>query len=85
MPTSKPTTTIVDNGSYCFTRNPIYVGMFFGLVGLAIAFDNLWLLAVLVPFALIIRYGAVVGAGKPIWSASSTTSIAGTARAYDVG
>src|SRR5262249_3126341 len=42
-----------------FTRNPIYLGMFLGLIGLAIAFDNLWLLLMLVPFALVIRYGVV--------------------------
>ncbi len=30
-----------------------------GLTGLAIAFDNLWLLVMLVPFALVIRYGVV--------------------------
>jgi protein-S-isoprenylcysteine O-methyltransferase Ste14 len=33
--------------------------MFQGLIGLAIAFDNLWLLIMLVPFALVIRYGVV--------------------------
>jgi len=59
VPTNLPTTTIVETGPYRFTRNPIYLGMFLGLVGLAIAFDNLWLLAMLVPFALVIRYGVV--------------------------
>ena len=59
VPTNLPTTTIVETGPYRFTRNPIYLGMFLGLVGLAIAFDNLWLLATLVPFALVIRYGVV--------------------------
>jgi protein-S-isoprenylcysteine O-methyltransferase Ste14 len=33
--------------------------MFLGLIGLAIAFDNLWLLMMLV-FALVIRFGVVV-------------------------
>jgi protein-S-isoprenylcysteine O-methyltransferase Ste14 len=33
--------------------------MFLGLIGLAIAFDTLWLLIVLVPFARVIRYGVV--------------------------
>jgi hypothetical protein len=46
-------------GPYCFTRNPIYLGMMLGLVGLAIAFDSLWLLVMLVPFFLVIRYGVV--------------------------
>ena len=59
VPTNRPTTTIVESGPYRFTRNPIYLGMFGSLVGLAIAFDNLWLLAMLVPFALVIRYGVV--------------------------
>ena len=59
VPTNRPTTTIVEAGPYRVTRNPIYLGMFLGLIGLAIAFDNLWLLMVLVPFALVIRYGVV--------------------------
>src|SRR5829696_2831607 len=59
VPTNRPTTTIVESGPYRFTRNPIYLGMFLGLVGLALAFDSLWLLAALVLFALVIRYGVV--------------------------
>ena len=59
VPTNRPTTTIVESGPYRFTRNPTYLGMFLGLIGLAIAFDNLWLPMMLVPFALIIRYGVV--------------------------
>ena len=59
VPTNRPTTTIVEVGPYRFTRNPIYMGMFGGLIGLGIAFDNLWLPLMLVPFALVIRYGVV--------------------------
>ena len=59
VPTNLPTTTIVETGPYRFTRNPIYLGMCLGLIGLAIAFDNLWLLMMLVSFALVIRYGVV--------------------------
>jgi protein-S-isoprenylcysteine O-methyltransferase Ste14 len=40
-------------------RNPIYLGMVLGLIGLAIAFNSLWLLMTLVPFALVIRYGVI--------------------------
>jgi protein-S-isoprenylcysteine O-methyltransferase Ste14 len=60
VPTNMPTTAIVHTGPYRLTRNPIYLGMFIGLVGLAIAFDSLWLLGMLVPFALIIRQGVVL-------------------------
>jgi protein-S-isoprenylcysteine O-methyltransferase Ste14 len=59
VPTNLPTTTIVDSGPYRFTRNPIYLGMVLGLVGLAIAFDSLWPLLTLAPFALVIRYGVI--------------------------
>lgn len=59
VPTNRPTTAIVDSGPYRFTRNPIYLAMFLSLAGLAMAFDSLWLLATLVIFALVIRYGVV--------------------------
>ena len=59
VPTSLPTTTIVETGPYRLTRNPIYLGMVLGLIGLAIAFNSLWLSMTLVPFALVIRYGVV--------------------------
>jgi protein-S-isoprenylcysteine O-methyltransferase Ste14 len=59
VPTRLPTTTIVETGRYRFTRNPIYLGMVLGLIGLAIAFNRLWLLVTLVPSALVIRYGVI--------------------------
>ena len=59
VPTNRPTTTIVASGPYRFTRNPIYLGMVLALTGLAIVFDNLWMLLMLVSFALVIRYGVV--------------------------
>jgi protein-S-isoprenylcysteine O-methyltransferase Ste14 len=57
--TNKPTTNIVRNGPYRFTRNPIYLSMMLGLIGLAIALNSLWLLLTLIPFALVIRYGVI--------------------------
>jgi protein-S-isoprenylcysteine O-methyltransferase Ste14 len=57
--TYKATSAIVESGPYRFTRNPIYVAMFVGLIGLAIGFNSLWILAALVPFFLIIRFGVV--------------------------
>ena len=59
VPSSLPTTTIVDTGPYRFTRNPIYLGMVLGLIGLATAFNSLWLLLTLVPFVLVIRYAVI--------------------------
>jgi protein-S-isoprenylcysteine O-methyltransferase Ste14 len=37
----------------------IGLGMVLALIGLAIAFNSLWLLVTLVPFALVIRYGVI--------------------------
>src|ERR1700692_2212096 len=59
VPTNRPTTTIVEAGPYRFTRNPIYLSMTLGLIGLAIALNSLWLLLTLIPFALVIRYGVI--------------------------
>src|SRR5262249_25122090 len=59
VPSKLPTTAILDIGPFRFTRNPIYVGMMLGLIGLALAFNSLWLLLMLVPFALVIRYAVV--------------------------
>ncbi len=55
----KPTTAIVSDGPYRFTRNPIYLGMFLGQVGLALAINSIWLLVTLLPFYLVIRHGVV--------------------------
>jgi protein-S-isoprenylcysteine O-methyltransferase Ste14 len=82
--TDKPTTTIVADGPYRFTRNPIYVGMLLGQVGLAVGFDSLWMLATLVPFDLVIRYG-VIGARKRISKGSSARPISATSPACAVG
>jgi protein-S-isoprenylcysteine O-methyltransferase Ste14 len=57
--TTMPTTEIVSNGPYRFTRNPIYLALFLGLIALAIGFDSAWILATLVLFFLVIRYGVV--------------------------
>ena len=55
----RPSTTIVGTGPYRLTRNPIYLGMMLGLIGLAVALNSLWLLLPVAPFALVIRYGVV--------------------------
>lgn len=57
--THTPTDCIVDTGVFARSRNPIYVGAHIGVVGVAVALDSLWILAALVPFYLVIRYGVV--------------------------
>ncbi len=57
--TTKPTTAIVASGPYGVTRNPIYGAMLMGLFGLALALNTAWLLLVMVPFYLVIRFGVI--------------------------
>ena len=80
----KPTTAIVETGPYRFTRNPIYLGMFLGQTGIAIGFDSLWVLAMLVPFISSFAT-AQSPAKKPTLSANSALSIAATNRAFAAG
>jgi len=55
----KPTTVIVTHGPFALTRNPIYLGMILGQIGLAIGFDSLWILVMLVPLYFVLRYGVI--------------------------
>jgi protein-S-isoprenylcysteine O-methyltransferase Ste14 len=57
--THTSTAAIVDSGVFALSRNPIYLGAHIGTLGVAIGLDTLWILATLVPFHLIIRYGVV--------------------------
>ena len=57
--TNTPTAEIVDTGVFAFSRNPIYVGAYIVTVGVAIIYNMLWILATLIPFCLVIRYGVV--------------------------
>lgn len=59
VPTHRPALAVVATGPYRLTRNPIYLGMMLIIIALAIGFNDLWLLVVLAPFALVIRYGVV--------------------------
>ena len=52
-------TQLVSDGPFRLSRNPIYLGMFLGLIGLAIASNTIWILVALVAFYLVIRYGVI--------------------------
>lgn len=57
--TDRPTTAVVIGGPYRGSRNPIYLAMLLGPIGLAIQLNSLWLLLSLAPLFLPIRYGVV--------------------------
>jgi len=57
--TDRPTQTIVTDGPYRFSRNPIYVAFVLVFLGVAVLGDSLWVLAFLVPFLAVMQYGVI--------------------------
>lgn len=59
VPPFKPTVALTAAGPYRLTRNPMYVGLCLGYLGIALAGDSLWAVAALIPVALVLHYGVV--------------------------
>ncbi|HYE85047.1 MAG TPA: isoprenylcysteine carboxylmethyltransferase family protein [Vicinamibacterales bacterium] len=59
IPTSSPTTTLVQTGVHGWTRNPIYLGMFLIYGGVTVATRSPWSLVLALPIAVTMRYGVV--------------------------
>jgi protein-S-isoprenylcysteine O-methyltransferase Ste14 len=55
----EPSTSLIVNGPYAFTRNPIYVGFALAYLGLAIMLTSLWVLLLLIPVLVILQRGVV--------------------------
>ena len=60
VPTNEPTRALVTTGIHGWTRNPIYLGMFLVYGGIGIAARSPWILVLMLPLAITIRYGVVV-------------------------
>jgi len=56
----RPTTKVISRGLYGMSRNPIYVAMTLGSVGVAITADRLWVLAATVIAVLVIDRMVIV-------------------------
>jgi protein-S-isoprenylcysteine O-methyltransferase Ste14 len=56
---TRPTRTLVTTGIYGWSRNPIYLGMLFFLVGIGIAVRSPSILLLAVPLAITFRYGVI--------------------------
>ena len=56
---TRPTRTLVTTGIYAWSRNPIYLGMLFVLVGIGIAVRSPWILLLAAPLAITFRYGVI--------------------------
>jgi protein-S-isoprenylcysteine O-methyltransferase Ste14 len=59
VPTHKPSTAIVTDGPYRFSRNPIYIALTTLSAGIAIWVNSWWMLALLVPTFVIMNIGVV--------------------------
>jgi protein-S-isoprenylcysteine O-methyltransferase Ste14 len=59
VPTRAPTRALVTTGIHGRSRNPIYVSMFLAYAGIGLLANTAWIFVLLVPLALVIRYGVV--------------------------
>ncbi|MGH9890670.1 MAG: methyltransferase family protein [bacterium] len=56
---SLPTTALVTDGPFRFSRNPLYVALTVLYLGLTLAVNTLWALPVLVPLVATMHYGVI--------------------------
>jgi protein-S-isoprenylcysteine O-methyltransferase Ste14 len=59
VPTNQPVRALVTTGIHGWSCNPIYVGMFCIYVGIGFAARSPWVLVLLLPLAITMRYGVV--------------------------
>lgn len=55
----KPTSAIVSDGLYGLSRNPIYVALTLVYLGIGVAIDSAWILALVVPILIVMRHGVI--------------------------
>jgi protein-S-isoprenylcysteine O-methyltransferase Ste14 len=59
VPSTQPVRTLVTTGVHGLSRNPIYVGMFLIYAGIGVAALSPWILVLVLPIAIMMRYGVV--------------------------
>ncbi len=57
--THKPASTLVTDGPYRVSRNPIYIALSLVHIGIAVAVDSPWMLAMLIPALAVVRIGVI--------------------------
>jgi protein-S-isoprenylcysteine O-methyltransferase Ste14 len=56
---SKPTTAIVSDGVFRFSRNPLYLSMTLLYIAISILFNALWALLLLLPLLVVMQVGVI--------------------------
>jgi protein-S-isoprenylcysteine O-methyltransferase Ste14 len=59
VPTIEPTRALVTTGPHGWSRNPIYLGMLLIYAGVGVAARSSWMLVLVVPLMITMRYGVV--------------------------
>lgn len=59
VPGNRPVRALVTTGIHGWSRNPIYVGMFLLYAGIGVAARSPWILVLMLPVAITMRYGVV--------------------------
>lgn len=62
----KPTTTILSDGIYGISRNPVYMAMIFIYLGSVFIFNSLWILPPLILVLIVMHYGVILREEKYI-------------------
>ncbi|HVY55791.1 MAG TPA: isoprenylcysteine carboxylmethyltransferase family protein, partial [Thermodesulfobacteriota bacterium] len=55
----KPATTVLTDGIYAYSRNPMYAGLILFLVAVSILLNNLWILIFTPVFIAVMRKGVI--------------------------
>lgn len=56
---SSPTTAIVSDGAFGFSRNPLYLSLTMLYGGITLIFNSLWALLLLLPLVIVVQKGAI--------------------------
>jgi protein-S-isoprenylcysteine O-methyltransferase Ste14 len=56
---NKPTSVLVTDGPWRYTRNPLYLSLTVAVLGIGLAANSVWIVAAALPPALIVRYAVI--------------------------